>query len=244
MWARPQTSNVRQSWLLQCRCMCLGWRESKHEGSRWSEWHLLNCLWHSHFQCLLCTPCWTLQKTPGRLTWEGRDCCEMVWKVVEKFYELIAEMLLAVTCKALRVTLEKLLISHAKVRTDIFAARRIGKGDSVGYYELLVYDNMNCLQHLTKTYGQAFVQLTWDRFHKWAKQIPAIVKDRGKGKSGVRCACLCGRFHASMMKDTCLEMPHWTWGKYYKQGIVESSSITYLCWTVRRLDVILFPPDS
>lgn len=64
-------------------------------------------------------------------------------------------------CVALGMTLQKLLTNHSQSGTGIFGTRRFENGDVVGYfYEPLVYVNKTRHQHMTRTYAEAFMQVT------------------------------------------------------------------------------------
>lgn len=100
-----------------------------------------------------------------------------IWRA--RFHGLKAEMLLAVECSAIGVTLKKSSIQHPNAGRGVFAARPIGKGTVVGYYYgSLVYEDLSAAGSRLKTYGENIMKVTKATFSKWANRLPETATDR------------------------------------------------------------------
>lgn len=76
----------------------------------------------------------------------------------------------------------KSLINHAQVEIVINESREFGNMDVAEYHGWLVYKNITRRQHTTNTYGEIFMQLTQETFHKGANWSLELVRDwRGTG---------------------------------------------------------------
>lgn len=105
------------------------------------------------------------------------DRFSSTWRA--RYHHLRVNMLFAVDCSTVGVTLEKSGDAHPDAGRRMFAARLVGMGSIVGYcYGLLVYENLRSSRSRFERYVGCIIKLTRKTFLRWTNRFPEIATDR------------------------------------------------------------------